>query len=235
MRRDATTAVRQLDHVSKERPSCPFLAHGSDHRVKKAVGVGVLTQQHRENTWRMGISGTRRAGSPPERMETHFPVACRQVRHTRICTHVHHGLGVAQSLAVVTCSPWPWSSGRWSGGSPVPGPCAIGVPLLALGNISSDLVEKMSTASKQPFEKGSAFHVGCHPAPKARPHGGFQAACESLTQTCTCEKRRNGEDERGSPPRPPVAWGDVPDCKKRELSETQNVVPRPQSKSLTYV
>ena len=50
MRRDATTAVRPLNHVSKERPSCPFLAHGSDHRVKKAVGVGVLTQQHRENT-----------------------------------------------------------------------------------------------------------------------------------------------------------------------------------------
>lgn len=115
----------------------------------------------------------------------------------------------------------------------MPGPCAIGVPLLALGNISSDLVEKMSTASKQPFEKGSAFHMGRHPAPKARPHGGSQAACESLTQTCTCEKRRNGEDERGSPPRPPVTWGDVPNCKKRELSETQNVVPRPQSKSLT--
>lgn len=73
MRRDATTAVRPLNHVSKERPSCPFLAHGSDHRVKKAVGVGVLTQQHRENTWRMSISGTHGAGSPPERMETHFP------------------------------------------------------------------------------------------------------------------------------------------------------------------
>ena len=73
MRWDTTTEVRQPDHVSKERPSCPFPTHGSDHRVKKAVGVGVLTQQHRENTWRTNISGTHRAGNPPERMETRIP------------------------------------------------------------------------------------------------------------------------------------------------------------------
>lgn len=178
------------------------LAHGSDHRVKKAVGV--LTQQHRENTWRMGISGTRRAGSPPERMETHFPVACRQVRHTRICTHTYHGL-VSHSPLLQTCSPWALSSGRWSGRSPVPGPCAIGGPHWP-GNISSDLVEKMSAASKQPFEK-APHSTWCHPAPKARPHGGFQAACAAHTQTCTVRNEGMGRDERGASPRPPVAWG----------------------------
>lgn len=39
----------------------------------------------------------------------------------------------------------------------------------------------------------------------------------------------------GSPPHPPVTWGNVPDCAGRGNFQRQNVAPHPQSESLTYV
>lgn len=102
MRWDATTAVRQPDHVSKERPSCPFPAHGSDHRVKKAVGVSPSSTEKthggRASQGHTGLGVLLRGWRP----------ASPPTRSSRSNLHVHHGLGGAQSVAVVTCSPWPW-------------------------------------------------------------------------------------------------------------------------------
>lgn len=171
---DATTAIRQLDHVSKERPILALPRTRQRSPSQEGCGGRVLTQQHRRSLhggWAsqghapLGVLlGRWRPTSP-----RHVPTGSSHLNlHTRA-----PGLGVAQSLAVVTCGPWPWAQEEVVRREPCAGPCAIGVPLLTAGNISSDGRENVD-GIQAALRKRLCIPRGVSPSSKARPHGAFR-------------------------------------------------------------